>query len=54
MQYADVLALAGLRIDGRKDQEIRNVAHKLNIYPQSDGSCYYEQVMLKLNMKILI
>lgn len=44
MQHADILAFAGLRIDGRRHNEIRRIHYKLSISPVADGSCYYEQV----------
>ena len=45
MQQVEILALAGLRIDGRKSEEIRRIECKLGVMKQSDGSCYLEQVM---------
>lgn len=44
MQYADILALANLRVDGRKNDDLRNISCKVNISSNGDGSCYLEQV----------
>ena len=46
MQQAEILAFAGLRIDGRKCDEIRRLECKLGVKKQSDGSCYLEQVIM--------
>jgi ribonuclease PH len=45
MQHADILALAGLRVDGRKGDDIRSIRYKLGVSNSNsaDGSCYFEQ-----------
>lgn len=48
MQFGDILALAGLRADGRKYDEIRRLSYKLGGNLQSDGSAYVEQVRLHI------
>jgi len=57
MQNADILLLAGLRIDGRKDNELREFKHSIGVSSggfggstQCDGSAYME---LGLN-KVLV
>jgi exosome complex RNA-binding protein Rrp42 (RNase PH superfamily) len=42
MQHADILALAGLRIDGRRCGDVRKVNHRVAV-ASADGSCYFEQ-----------
>jgi exosome complex component RRP41 len=44
MHNADILALAGLRVDGRKPEDIRRIRFTLGIATDVDGSAYYEQV----------
>lgn len=44
MQQAEVLSLAGLRLDGRKSDEIRRIQFRLGLIKDSDGSAYLEQV----------
>lgn len=46
MQNADILALAGLRVDGRKFDEIRRIQCNIGIYQSADGSAYLEQVFV--------
>ena len=48
MQYADILNLAGLRHDGRKANELRELKHNLGVGPYGDGSCYFEQGLNKV------
>ena len=43
MQNADILALAGLRLDGRRPNDIRSLKHNLSLVPTADGSAYLEQ-----------
>jgi exosome complex component RRP41 len=47
MQIADILGIAGLRIDGRRGNEIRKLKTKLNVENTADGSCYLEQGLNK-------
>jgi exosome complex component RRP41 len=44
MNSSDITALAGLRIDGRKPDELRTINTKLGLISKADGSAYYEQV----------
>jgi len=44
MQQLEILALAGLRLDGRRYDELRTIKAKLSVLPTADGSVYYEQV----------
>ena len=46
MQYADILSLAGLRVDGRGPDEIRKMSIKVGGHLDADGSAYVEQVSL--------
>jgi exosome complex component RRP41 len=48
MQNADILALAGLRIDGRKPTDLRTMKHNINFVPTADGSVYLEQGLNKV------
>jgi exosome complex component RRP41 len=48
MQNSDILALAGLRIDGRKGDELRRVNFKLCLANNADGSAYLEQGLNKV------
>lgn len=48
MQHADILALAGLRVDGRRGEDIRSIRYKIGVSNSNsaDGSCYFEQGIL--------
>lgn len=48
MQNADILALAGLRLDGRRPGDLRTLKHKLSIVQTADGSAYLEQGLNKV------
>ncbi|CAM9462094.1 unnamed protein product [Ectocarpus fasciculatus] len=52
MQFGDILALAGLRADGRKYDEIRRLSYKLGGNLQSDGSAYVEQGLNKVLVSV--
>jgi exosome complex component RRP41 len=52
MQHADILALAGLRIDGRRPSELRNIRFKVGSQNSSDGSCYIEHGLNKILVSI--
>lgn len=43
----EILALAGLRADGRKSNEMRRIRHKLSLF-SSDGSTYLETGLNKV------
>jgi exosome complex component RRP41 len=48
MQHADILALAGLRVDGRKPSDLRQLKLKTGVVPAADGSSYLEQGLTKV------
>lgn len=48
MQNVDILALAGLRIDGRRVDDLRSLKHKLAVVKTADGSAYLEQGLNKI------
>ena len=48
MQHSDILAIAGLRIDGRRNVDIRLIKLKLGVSIAADGSCYFEQGLNKV------
>lgn len=57
MQQADILALAHLRVDGRRGEELRQLKYKLGLSSGAaagssssgaDGSCYLEQGLNKV------
>ncbi len=48
MQNYDILAMAGLRIDGRRPDDIRNMKHNLGLVKSADGSAYLEQGLNKV------
>jgi ribonuclease PH len=48
MQNIDILALAGLRIDGRRPADLRSMKHKLSVVKSADGSAYLEQGLNKV------
>ena len=48
MQNLDILALAGLRLDGRKYDDIRRIKLKVGVVNNADGSVYYEQGLNKV------
>jgi exosome complex component RRP41 len=52
MQHADILALAGLRVDGRLPDDLRVIRHKLGSMKTADGSCYFEQGLNKVLVTI--
>lgn len=42
MAHTDLLSESGIRIDGRKATELRNINCKLGVFEQADGSAYLE------------
>ena len=48
MQHAEILALAGLRVDGRRQDEMRTLRHQYGVSPEADGSVYFEQGLNKI------
>lgn len=49
MQHANILAIAGLRTDGRRCNEIRQIKHKIGVVTSGvDGSSYLEQGLNKV------
>lgn len=43
MPAADLLSSQGLRLDGRRPNELRRIRCKLGVFTQPDGSAYLEQ-----------
>lgn len=43
MAASDLLAEYGLRMDGRKPDELRNIKCRMGVFGQADGSAYLEQ-----------
>lgn len=39
----DLVSEQGLRLDGRRSQELRRIQCKLGVFSQPDGSAYIEQ-----------
>lgn len=48
MQNYEILALAGLRVDGRRHNELRRLQHRIGVVPNADGSAYMEQGLNKV------
>ena len=48
MQHATILAVAGLRMDGRRHNELRKIRHKIGLISSADGSAYIEQGLNKV------
>ena len=48
MQHADILAIAGLRVDGRRDSDIRQIKMNIGLMKSADGSAYFEQGLNKV------
>ena len=48
MQNAEILALGGLRVDGRRENDIRFIKYKFGVVPLADGSVYFEQGLNKV------
>ena len=48
MAASELLADFGLRLDGRKCDELRQINCKLGVYGQADGSSYLEQGNTKI------
>lgn len=48
MQHSDILALAGLRVDGRRPNEVRTIQHRFGVTSNCDGSVYMEQGLNKV------
>jgi len=46
----ELVSPEGLRIDGRRPNELRQIKVKMGLFSRSDGSCYYEQG----NTKVLV
>ena len=52
MQHSDILAIAGLRVDGRRHDEIRNINYKIGVEAGADGSVYMEQGLNKILVSV--
>jgi exosome complex component RRP41 len=48
MQHSDILAIAGLRVDGRRNIDIRQIQLKIGVANAADGSSYFEQGLNKV------
>ena len=48
MAASELLAEFGLRLDGRKAEELRNIKCRLGVFGQADGSAYLEQGATKV------
>ena len=52
MQHAEILSLAGLRIDGRRPEEMRSLRHTFGVNPEANGSVFFEQGLNKLMVNV--
>jgi ribonuclease PH len=52
MQNLEILALAGLRVDGRRPGDLRTMQHKMDCVEGADGSAYIEQGLNKVLVMI--
>ncbi len=52
MQQAEILSLAGLRLDGRRFNELRKIKYKIGVENTADGSVYLEQGLNKVLVMI--
>eukprot|EP01127_Copromyxa_protea_P003214 TRINITY_DN13066_c0_g1_i1.p1 TRINITY_DN13066_c0_g1~~TRINITY_DN13066_c0_g1_i1.p1 ORF type:complete len:247 (-),score=41.89 TRINITY_DN13066_c0_g1_i1:7-747(-) len=50
MATRELVSPEGLRIDGRRPNEVRQLMIKMGLFNRADGSCYYEQG----NTKVLV
>jgi len=50
MSTKELVSPEGLRVDGRRANELRQIKIKMGLFSRADGSCYYEQG----NTKILV
>lgn len=44
----ELLSKIGLRLDGRRENELRRIRCKLGVFTQPDGSAYLEQGLTKV------
>lgn len=44
----ELISRIGLRLDGRKPEELRRIRCKLGVFSQPDGSAYIEQGLTKV------
>lgn len=44
----ELLSKIGLRLDGRKENELRRIQCKLGVFTEPDGSAYLEQGLTKV------
>jgi len=52
MQNLDILALAGLRLDGRKYDDVRRIRLRVGVVNNADGSVYYEHGLNKVLVSV--
>ena len=48
MAASDLLAEFGLRLDGRRAEELRNLKCRMGVFGQADGSAYLEMGATKV------
>lgn len=48
MNKRELLSNIGLRLDGRRPNELRKIRCKLGVFTQPDGSAYIEQGLTKI------
>ena len=39
----EFISVAGLRVDGRRSEEVRRIRTRFGLFQRVDGSAYYEQ-----------
>lgn len=48
MSKKELLSRIGLRLDGRRENELRRIRCKLGVFTEPDGSAYLEQGLTKV------
>lgn len=48
MSGKELISKVGLRLDGRRADELRRIRCKLSVFSQPDGSAYVEQGLTKV------
>jgi exosome complex component RRP41 len=48
MSNKELISPEGLRVDGRRANELRQIQIQMGLFARADGSCYYEQGNTKL------
>mmetsp|Transcript_7581 Transcript_7581/g.12592 ORF Transcript_7581/g.12592 Transcript_7581/m.12592 type:complete len:279 (+) Transcript_7581:444-1280(+) len=52
MQNLDILSFGGLRLDGRRSQDLRSIQHNFSCVVGADGSVYLEQGLNKVTVAV--